>query len=65
MALHTGSIPLSDGQEAIYLMFYHLRIAALLFEATDLNPEIPTGEFSAPAMRAWLEQMEALYPEEA
>lgn len=54
----------SSAQEAEALMFYHLRLAARLFEATDLSHKIPENEFSEPAIRAWISAMEALYPEE-
>ena len=55
----------SDAQEAEALMFYHLRLAALLFEATDLSHKFPENEFSASAIRAWVAEMEKLYPEES
>lgn len=53
----------SDEQEAEALMFYHLRLAARLFEATGISHKIP-DDFSAPAIIAWTRAMEELYPEE-
>lgn len=54
--------PLEDAEEAAALMFHHLKIAAAYFEAMPLNVRTPE-HFSKPAMIAWLEAMEALYPE--
>ena len=52
--------------EALFLMTYHLRMAAAYFEATptDRPHAFAHGEFSKPAIEAWLAQMEALYPED-
>lgn len=46
-------------------MLYHLRMAAMYFEATDLNlhERLPVDDFSVTAMRAWEHAMEALYTE--
>lgn len=58
--------PVTDSAEAEFLTFYHLKMAATYFEATDLNlgERLPADEFSFPAMRAWAASMEALYPED-
>lgn len=55
--------PVEDEQEALQLMLHHLTLAASYFEATPKDISVPDS-FSAPAMRAWLEAMEGLYPEE-
>jgi len=53
----------TDEQEAEALMFYHLKMAAAYFEVTGLSHKIPE-EFSSPAMKIWLDAMDALYPED-
>lgn len=56
-------VPVTDEQEAEALMFYHMKLAARLFEATGLSHKIPEDEFSHPAISAWLNAMDELYPE--
>jgi len=59
------SLPVENEQEAEKLLFYHLQLAAQLFEATGWGIEgrIPDVH-SASAITAWLAAIEALYPEE-
>lgn len=66
MSIHVDVAPVKDGQEAEFLVFYHLSLAAAYFEATDDNlaQRIPPNLFHDPATRAWVAAMEALYPEE-
>lgn len=58
--------PVSGAIEAETLCIYHLKMAAAYFEATDLDlcARLPADEFSRPAMAAWAENMEALYPDD-
>lgn len=58
--------PPVTAKEADFLAIYHLRMAAMYFEATDENlcERLPADEFSRSAMAAWVESMEALYPED-
>lgn len=55
-----------DAKEAEFLMLYHLRMAAVYFEATDEDAEsrIPDVEFSSVAMHHWFQAMESLYPDD-
>lgn len=66
MVVGVDAPPVSGPSEAETLLFHHLRLAAMYFEATDMNlcERLPADEFSRPAMAAWAEAMEALYPEE-
>ena len=52
--------------EALFLMLYHLRMAAALFEATpeEYPHSFAHGEFSKSAIDAWRASMEALYPKD-
>lgn len=63
--IHTAGLTV-DQYEGLYLMLYHLRMAALYFEATptEIEHKSIALEFSYPAMRAWLAAMETLYPED-
>jgi hypothetical protein len=62
MAINIDVPPVDDEQEALALMFHHLKLAAAYFEATPNTFDIPE-HFSAAPMRAWAEAMEALYTE--
>lgn len=66
MSINVDCPPVADAKEAEFLCLYHLRMAAMYFEATDLElcERLPADDFSRPAMAAWTEAMEALYPEE-
>ena len=68
MSIHTDSVHVADEQEGLFLMLYHLRMAALYFETSpakiDLADAIRGPEFSRSAIEAWLPAMEALYPED-
>lgn len=66
MSIGIDGPPVKDAEEAEFLVLYHLKMAAAYFEATnlDLCERLPADEFSRPAMAAWVENMEALYPEE-
>lgn len=66
MSIGVDAPRVEDGEEAERLLFHHLKLAAMYFEATntDLGERLPADEFSLPAIKAWVEQMEALYPEE-
>ncbi len=59
-------LTVGTGAEAEALCLHHLRIAALLFEATDEDfiAKLPGDEFSLKAMTAWVAAMDALYPAE-
>jgi hypothetical protein len=54
-----------DETEAMVLMLHHLKLAARYFEATPTTypHSFLDEEFSAPAVAAWLVEMERLYPE--
>lgn len=56
-------VAVDNAAEAETLMFYHLRLAAQLFEATDNHLTIPRDEFSSPAIKVWVQAMDALYPD--
>lgn len=62
--VHIDSVPVENADEALALMVYHLRCAAQLFEATDVNvaSRLPRDDFSYPAMAAWLVAIDSLYP---
>lgn len=67
MTIGVDAPRVTDEEEALVLMLHHLRLAAMYFEATpneNLCERLPADEFSRPAMAAWAEAMEALYPEE-
>lgn len=61
--MHIESIEVDSEKEAMFLMIYHLRSAALFFEFTPMKIALPEDEFSHKAMVAWVHAMEALYPE--
>ena len=63
MAINVDAQPVKVELEALFLMFHHLKLAATYFEATPINFDLP-NTFSQPAMRAWLDGMEKLYPED-
>ena len=52
--------PVDNEQEALALMFYHLKMAAAYFEASPTEIETPDTH-SKYAIQAWLMQMEAMY----
>lgn len=62
--MYTGHIYIENEQEALRLMKYHLRMAAIYFEATpEVYPkDYFKGEFSERAMSVWSAAMEELYP---
>lgn len=62
MAIGIDITGVEDEQEALALMFHHLKLAAAYFEASPTTFDIPE-HFSAAPMRAWADAMEALYPE--
>lgn len=64
MTIRVDAPPVEDEEAALFLMLYHLRMAAMYFEATPLvgRPSDPK-EFSLPAMQAWFDEMNNLYPE--
>lgn len=66
MSVGVDAPRVADAQEAELLCLHHLRLAAMYFEATDLDlcERFPADEFSRPAMAAWVENMETLYPNE-
>lgn len=64
MSINVGGDPVENEQEALFLMLHHLRLAALYFEATPKVISSVPDTFSQHAIRAWLAEMEALYPEE-
>lgn len=61
--MNIEGVPVENAAEAERLMFYHLRLAANLFEATDTCLKIPKDEFSTLAMKVWLRAMAGLYRE--
>ncbi len=66
MAINVDVPPVDDEQAALTLMFHHLQLAAAYFEATPseiLVEDVP-DVFSRGPIFAWLQGMEALYPEE-
>lgn len=66
MSIGIDAPRVENAAEAETLLFHHLRLAAMYFEATDenLTRRVPSGEFSAPAMTEWVAAMEKLYPED-
>lgn len=58
--------PVEHEQEALLLMFHHLKLAAAYFEATPLDIDLADlpDVHSKTAMWRWLESMDALYPQE-
>lgn len=58
--------PVADETEALFLMLYHLRMAATYFEAApEKHPNtFAHDEFSKSAIEAWLTAMEGLYPDD-
>lgn len=64
--MHIDAPDVANETEAVFLMLYHLRMAAALFEATpETYPHnFAHDEFSKPAIWAWLAAMEALYPKD-
>lgn len=67
MSIGVDAPRVENGPEALFLMLHHLRLAAMYFEATpeaDLVEMLPPDDFSRPAIAAWIENMEALYPKE-
>ena len=64
MTIRIDIPPVDDEQEALVLMFHHLKMAAAYFEATPTSIGTVPDVHSAPAIRAWLEAMEGLYPED-
>lgn len=64
MSIGVDAFPVENEEEARILMLHHLRLAAMYFEATPTKIEVPEDEFSRPAMNAWLDAMEGLYPDD-
>jgi len=66
MSINVDAPPVEDEQEALTLMIYHLRLAAMYFEATPelLPARWAANHFSSPAMIEWASEMEKLYPED-
>lgn len=66
MSIGVDAPRVEDAKEAEFLCLYHLKMAAMYFEATDEDfiAKLPGDEFSLPAMTAWVGEMEALYPSE-
>lgn len=66
MTLSITPMTTENEQEALTLMLHHLELAAAYFEATpDPLPENwPGDRFSAPAMVAWADAMDRLYPKD-
>lgn len=66
MSIGISTTPVKDEQEALFLMFHHLQLAAAYFEATPTRiaySDVPET-FSEDAMREWLSVMDGLYPQE-
>lgn len=65
MVINVDAPPVENEQEALTLMIYHLRMAAMYFEATPTIIPIDTiaNDFSLTAMADWIKAMEALYPD--
>ena len=66
MTINVCAPPVENEQEALTLMFYHLQLAAMYFEATPVKiryTDIP-DTFSRVPMWQWLQGMNSLYPEE-
>jgi len=67
MATHIESVDVESEEEALVFMVHHLQIAARYFEGTPkVIPvdSIRSSEFSFPAIVAWVQAMEGLYPNE-
>ena len=64
MTINVDITPVDDEQEALRLMLHHLKLAAAYFEATPTTWSFDKDHFSAPAIAAWGNAMEALYPPE-
>ncbi len=66
MTINVSAPPVENEQEALTLMFYHLQLAAMYFEATPemiSYTDVPDTFTTAP-MWQWLQSMDALYAEE-
>ena len=49
-------------QDALHTMWYHLRMAAMMFENAPLSFPIPDfGELWEPAIKAWVSAMKDSY----
>lgn len=56
------TIAVGDADDARKFMLHHLQIAARFFELTDEDLHLSeVDEFSAPAIKAWVAEMENLY----
>jgi hypothetical protein len=64
--LHIDYPPVAGEDEALFLMLYHLKMAAALFEGTPkvIPATAASEEFSAAAIDAWLKEMERLYTDD-
>lgn len=60
---HVSNVCVKNSKEAEVLMIHHLRLAASFFEATDVALNLPQDDFTHSAMSAWVNAMEALYPD--
>lgn len=66
MTINVDCPPVEDEEEALKLMIYHLKMAAMYFEATPSKfpDHLYEGEFSATPMITWVLEMEKLYPDD-
>jgi hypothetical protein len=64
--IYIGCPPVENEEEALKLMLYHLKMAAMYFEATPEKIVVNDfqDEFSAPAILVWIDAMEKLYPKD-
>ena len=64
MSINVDVSPVDDEEEALLLMFHHLKLAATYFEATPSVINDVPETFHTSAMWAWLQAMDDLYPRE-
>lgn len=61
----TGQVDLENQEQAEFLMFHYLTMAARMFENAGLSvaDRVPQDQ-SSPAIKAWLSEMDGLYPDD-
>tara|TARA_Y100001968_G_C19202334_1_gene640602 strand:- start:516 stop:731 length:216 start_codon:yes stop_codon:yes gene_type:complete len=66
MTINVDCPPVENEEDGLFLMLYHLRMAAMYFETTPktFSQYIYKDEHSSEAMFAWQHEMEKLYPED-
>jgi hypothetical protein len=60
MAIYVDAPLVKNEQEALFLMFHHLELAAAYFEAAPAAVQV-ADVFSHAAICPWLQEMDSLY----